>query len=63
MHPQDARATGVETGTVAKVTNGVGTASLPVEVSDHVAIGTVWVESGYGATAPLASARVEVRRA
>jgi len=63
MHPQDARATGVETGTVAKVTNGVGTASLPVEVSDRVAIGTVWVESGYGATAPLASARVEVRRA
>jgi len=63
MHPQDAQAAGIAGGSVAKVANGVGTASLPVEISDRVAIGSVWIESGYGATAPLASARVEVRRA
>ena len=63
MHPGDAQAAGVEGGSIAKVGNDVGTASLPVEVSDRVARGTVWIESGYGATAPLASARVEVRRA
>jgi NADH-quinone oxidoreductase subunit G len=63
MHPQDARAAGIEAGAVAKVANAVGTASLPVELSDRVAIGCVWIESGYGATAALASARVEVRRA
>jgi NADH-quinone oxidoreductase subunit G len=63
MHPRDAQGAGIEAGVVAKVSNGVGTASLPVEVSDRVAPGCVWIESGYGATAPLASARVEVRRA
>jgi NADH-quinone oxidoreductase subunit G len=63
IHPRDAQGAGIEAGVVAKVSNGVGTASLPVEVSDRVAPGCVWIESGYGATAPLASARVEVRRA
>ncbi|MFL6592589.1 MAG: NADH-quinone oxidoreductase subunit NuoG [Luteimonas sp.] len=63
MHPQDAQAAGVEAGVVVKVADGVGTASLPLEVSERVAVGSVWVESGYAATAPLASARVEVRRA
>ena len=63
MHPQDARTLGFEAGSVAEVANGAGTASLPVELSDGVAMGCVWIETGYGATAPLASARVEVRRA
>jgi len=63
MHPQDAKTSGLEAGRVAEVSNGAGTASLPVELSDGVAVGCVWIESGYGATAPLASARVEVRRA
>ena len=63
MHPQDAQAAGVETGVVVKLANDIGTASLPVEVSERVAVGCIWIESGYGATAPLASARVEVRRA
>jgi len=63
MHPQDAKTLGLEAGRVAEVSNGAGTASLPVELSDGVAVGCAWIESGYGATAPLASARVEVRRA
>jgi NADH-quinone oxidoreductase subunit G len=63
MHPQDAQAAGIMAGTITKVGNDVGTASLPVELSDRVAPGSAWVETGYGATAPLASARVEVRRA
>ena len=50
--------------TVAKIDNGIGTATLPVAISDRVARGCAWIESGYGATAPLATAgKVEVRRA
>jgi NADH-quinone oxidoreductase subunit G len=63
LHPQDAKAAGIEPGNVAKVATDAGTASLPVEISERVAVGCAWIESGYGATAPLASARVEVRRA
>jgi NADH-quinone oxidoreductase subunit G len=63
MHPQDARSAGLAAGDVAKVGNGAGTATLPVVLSDRVAPGCAWIESGYGATAALASARVEVRGA
>jgi NADH-quinone oxidoreductase subunit G len=63
LHPQDAQAAGLEADAVAKVATDVGTATLPVAVSDQVAQGSAWIESGYGATAPLAAARVEVRRA
>ncbi|MFS8063508.1 MAG: NADH-quinone oxidoreductase subunit NuoG [Luteimonas sp.] len=64
LHPSDAQAAGLGAGTVAKVDNGIGTATLPVAISDRVAPGCVWIESGYGATAPLATAgKVEVRRA
>ena len=49
---------------MAKLGNGLGTATLQVVVDDRVAPGSSWIESGYGATAPLAaSARVEVVRA
>jgi NADH-quinone oxidoreductase subunit G len=63
MHPQDAGAAGLAAGDVAKVANGTGTATLPVVLSDRVAPGCAWIESGYGATAALVSARVEVRGA
>jgi NADH-quinone oxidoreductase subunit G len=63
LHPQNAQAAGLDAGAIAKVSNGTGTASLPLAISDRVAVGCAWIESGYGATAPLASARVEVRRA
>jgi len=49
---------------MAKLRNSVGAATLPVVIDDRVAPGCAWIESGYGATAPLAaSARVEVVRA
>jgi NADH-quinone oxidoreductase subunit G len=63
LHPGDAQAAGLDAGSIAKVATDAGTASLPVELSDRVAVGCAWVESGYAATAALASARVEVRRA
>jgi NADH-quinone oxidoreductase subunit G len=63
MHPQDAKSAGLVPGDVAKVVNGNGTATLPVVLSDRVAPGCAWIESGYGATAALVSARVEVRGA
>jgi NADH-quinone oxidoreductase subunit G len=63
LHPRDAAAAGLAADAVARVGNDVGTATLPVAVSDKVAPGCAWIESGYGATSALASARVEVRRA
>ena len=63
LHPGDAESAGLHADSVAKVGNANGTATLPVAVSDKVAPGCAWVESGYGATAPLLSGRVEVRRA
>jgi NADH-quinone oxidoreductase subunit G len=63
LHPRDAQAAGLAADAVAKVTSDVGTATLPVALSDKVAPGSAWIESGYGATAPLATARVEVRGA
>lgn len=63
LHPDDARAQGLEEGAMAKFDNGRGVATLQVFVSDKVAPGSVWVETGYGATAPLAAANVKVARA
>ena len=45
---------------MAKVGNDAGTATLPVVVSDRVARGAAWVESGYGPTAALAAGNVKV---
>jgi len=63
LNPADASAFGIVDGAMAKFATGVGTATLQVAVDEHVAPGCAWVESGYGATAPLASARAEVRPA
>ncbi|MEO6263726.1 MAG: NADH-quinone oxidoreductase subunit NuoG [Luteimonas sp.] len=63
LHPQDAQAAGLAADAVAKVGNNSGTATLPVAISDKVAPGCVWIESGYGATAVLAAGKVEVCRA
>jgi NADH-quinone oxidoreductase subunit G len=60
LHPQDADAAGLSEGTMAKVSNAAGTATLQVAISDSVARGAAWVESGYGATAALGGGRVEV---
>lgn len=63
LHPQDAAALGLAEGVVGKFSTHAGTATLPVAVSDKVARGTVWVESGHGATAPLGAGRVQAGRA
>ena len=64
LNAVDATAAGLAEGAMAKLGNGLGTATLQVVVDDRVAPGCAWIESGYGATAPLAaSARVEVVRA
>ena len=65
LHPEDARARGLEEGAIARVEDGRGRASLPVRLSAQVAQGGAWVESGHGATAPIApnGARLSVTRA
>ena len=64
LNATDASAAGLAEGAMAKLGNGVGTATLQVVVDDRVAPGCVWIESGYGASAPLAaSAKLEVARA
>jgi len=62
INPKDASALGFADGVVGKFNTAAGTATLPVSVSDKVAPGTVWVESGHGATAPM-SGRVQAGRA
>jgi len=63
LHPEDAAQLGIEKGAMVKVNNGNGAATLPAVLSDRVARGAVWVESGYPATAALTAARVEVKPA
>ncbi|KIQ98399.1 NADH-quinone oxidoreductase subunit NuoG [Lysobacter sp. A03] len=63
LHPEDARELGIEDGATGKFGSAAGTAALPVFANDMVARGTVWIESGHGATAPLGSGRVTVGRA
>ena len=61
LHPETAATAGLVDGAMGKFSNTAGTATLPVGLSDKVSTGVVWVESGYGATAPLAASRVEVK--
>jgi len=60
LHPDDASAAGLAAGAMAKVGNDAGAATLPVVVSDRVARGAAWVESGYGPTAALGAGNVRV---
>ncbi len=60
LHPQDAKSAGLAAGAMAKVSNAAGKATLQVAISDSIARGAAWVESGYGATAALGAGRVEV---
>ena len=63
VNPADLDGLGLADGATGKFTTAQGTATLPVSASDKVARGTVWVESGHGATAPLAAGRVQAGRA
>lgn len=59
----DAGALGVSDGDMLRLVVSGGRAVLPVEVSAKVAPGTVYVEGGHAATAPLGAGRVEAGRA
>ncbi|MGY0503933.1 NADH-quinone oxidoreductase subunit NuoG [Luteimonas sp. e5] len=63
LHPQTAASAGLAGGAMGKFSTAAGTATLPVVLSEQVAPGVVWVESGHGATAPLAASRVEAKSA
>jgi NADH-quinone oxidoreductase subunit G len=65
LHPEDALRLGLSEGAIAKVDDGRGTAALPVRIGAHVAKGAAWIESGYGATSPIAGtgARLTVNKA
>jgi len=60
LNPADAAAASLAEGAMAKVDNGLGTATLQVVIDARVATGAAWVESGYGATAALGAGRVRV---
>lgn len=56
VNPADALAAGLSHGAMARVGDGRGQATLQIEISTRVPPGAVWIETGYGATAPLAPA-------
>ena len=60
LNADDAARLQLVKGQMAKVGTDAGKATLPVAVDARVAAGTVWIESGHGATAPLGAARVTV---
>jgi NADH-quinone oxidoreductase subunit G len=64
LHPADAAARNLAEGAMAKLSDGNGTATLPVALSARVARGCALVERGYDASAPLSpSANLDVRGA
>jgi NADH-quinone oxidoreductase subunit G len=64
LHPDDAAARNLAEGAIAKLSDGTGTAALPVVLSARVARGCAVVERGYDASAPLSpSAPLDVRGA
>jgi len=60
MSPEQAAQLQVAEGQMVKVGTAAGKATLPVVLDKRVAAGTVWIESGHGATAPLGAGRVTV---
>ncbi|MNM33911.1 NADH-quinone oxidoreductase chain 3 [compost metagenome] len=60
LNAEDAARLQLSEGQMAKVGTDAGRATLSVVVDARVAAGTVWIESGHGATAPLGAARVTV---
>jgi len=60
MSPEAAAQLQVAEGQMVKVGTAAGKATLPVVLDKRVAAGTVWIESGHGATAPLGAGRVTV---
>ena len=60
LRPDDAAAAGIADGSMARISNAAGTATLQVVLDDRVAAGAAWVERGYGATAALAAGNAKV---
>ncbi|WP_225763411.1 NADH-quinone oxidoreductase subunit NuoG [Stenotrophomonas sp. Marseille-Q4652] len=60
LNSDDAARLQLQEGQVAKVGSEAGKATLPVVVDARVASGSVWIETGHGATAPLGAGRVTV---
>lgn len=63
VNPADAESAGLAHGSTGRFTTASGTATLPVELNPRVAAGTVWIETGHAATAPLRAGRLQVGRA
>ena len=64
LNPADAGKAGVEAGAMASLSVGSGKGTLQVAVDERVAPGCAWIETGHGASAPVAAAAtVEVARA
>ncbi len=53
LHPGDALALGLSAGAQARVSDGDGEVTLPVEISTAVPHGAAWIEAGLPATAVL----------
>ena len=60
LNPEQAAKLGVKDGQVVKIGVSAGHATLPAVLDKRVAMGTVWIESGHGATAPIGAGRVTV---
>ncbi|MEM8605837.1 MAG: molybdopterin-dependent oxidoreductase [Myxococcota bacterium] len=58
MHPDDARAAGVDDGALASVTSDAGSVDVPVEVSDEMSVGVVCLPHGWGHDRPGAQLSV-----
>lgn len=58
LHPEQAKQLQVVAGQMVKVSTAAGKATLPVVLDTRVALGTVWIETGHGATAPIGAGRV-----
>jgi anaerobic selenocysteine-containing dehydrogenase len=48
VHPEDARARGIEDGTAVRVSSAIGAIEVPAQVSDEVRPGVVSVPHGFG---------------
>ncbi|HHW4677989.1 MAG TPA: NADH-quinone oxidoreductase subunit NuoG [Xylella sp.] len=60
LHPEQAVQLQVVAGQMVKVGTVAGQATLPVVLDKRVALGTVWIETGHGATTPISAGRVTV---
>lgn len=58
LHPEQAKQLQVVAGQIVKVGTAAGKATLPVVLDKRVALGTVWIETGHGATVPIGAGRV-----